>query len=376
MESAAMSGISNPSPRSLSRDSGITLIELMLAMTIGLFLTGGLFAVLLGSTSTYRIQFDHARINENSRFAMQFLSRDIRMAGYFGCVNEHSNVYNGLNIELDPGSMYDISHPLEGLDPVTEVWMPSGKAASLSGIVPGTDAITVRFADPTAVTRVVAHPVPDAPLIVANASHGLNEGALVVVSDCDKADVFRVTGVSGERLIHQPGIRYKGAPGNLSASLGRDTGNTYDQSATVRRYHSARYFVRYRDPSRPGSNAPVALYRQYISGTGTDPVEELVEGVENMQILYGVDTNADGAAISYVTAPEVGTWRNVVSVKIALLIRSHAQYGSEREGSGGEDYTYQLLDETVSVHEPDTTDEAPRFRRHVYSTAIALRNRL
>ena len=67
--------------------TGMTLIEIMIALLIGAFLLGGVLQIFINSKQTYRMQENLSRLQENGRFAMEFLARDIRMAGYWGCIS-------------------------------------------------------------------------------------------------------------------------------------------------------------------------------------------------------------------------------------------------------------------------------------------------
>ena len=66
---------------------GLTLVELMIAMLLGLFLLGGLLQIFISSKQTNRMQEGLSRLQENGRFAMDFMTRDIRLAGFMGCSN-------------------------------------------------------------------------------------------------------------------------------------------------------------------------------------------------------------------------------------------------------------------------------------------------
>ena len=73
--------------QSKSSQTGFTLIELMIAMLLGAFLIGGIMQIFLGSRQTYRMQENLSRLQENGRFAMEFITRDNRMMGYQGCAS-------------------------------------------------------------------------------------------------------------------------------------------------------------------------------------------------------------------------------------------------------------------------------------------------
>ncbi len=64
--------------------TGMTLIEILIALLIGAFLLGGVLQIFVSSKQTNRMQENLSRLQENGRFAMNFLTKDIRMAGYWG----------------------------------------------------------------------------------------------------------------------------------------------------------------------------------------------------------------------------------------------------------------------------------------------------
>ena len=102
----------------------------------------------------------------------------------------------------------------------------------------------------------------------------------------------------------------------------------------------------------------------YAVGSNVNNRQPIVNGVENIQFQYGIDTNDNGAADSYKKAGDVGAgnWDQVVSIKVALLVRS---LGNVLEANSVR--TYNLLDATV-------TTPADRYQRAVYTTTIQLRN--
>lgn len=348
--------------------TGYTLIEVMIGVLIGLILTGSLIAILVNSTSSYNTQTDHMRVYENARFALDFLAKDIRMAGYFGCLNNSTNMVNNLNVVN--GGLFDIDESLEGFenDGAETMWYPSGISVTGLNILAGSDAITIRFANPTELAKLAA-PSSSSGIVDADSTatdHLFQTGNVVIISDCEQGDLFQITNANTDNdLSHTSGGNL--SPGNTTGSLGANTGHNYSTVDTrIRSYNAVRYYVRQRDPSDADADATVALYRQYVSSTGGTVNQELVEGVENLQILYGVDSDSDGIANSYLKANVVNPWADVVSVQLGLLLRSNEEYGSrDKEDSA---YVHTLLGETI------TDSGQLRVRRHEFSTTIALRN--
>ena len=102
----------------------------------------------------------------------------------------------------------------------------------------------------------------------------------------------------------------------------------------------------------------------FCNGSVSPNSVRIADGVEDMQFRYGVDTTANLIADKYLTATQVdanGWWQNIVSVQLALLVRS-----SKNVRSTDESHTYQLLDKTVIKND--------RRQRAVFTTEISLRN--
>jgi len=352
-------------PVRVAGEHGFSLVEMMVALTIGLILLGGAMSMLISNKWTYRIAESVSRIQENGRLAVEFLTWDLRMAGYLGCLTDTTKVSNHVNGAS--GGLLDATVRIEGVNDVAatgNVWYPSGATAMPAGMVEGSDAFVVRYLDPDSALPVEAPfmPQPSAALHVA-AGNGLSAGDIVAVSDCDNADVFQITGpndpgTSGT-LNHNTGSSE--SPGNATQSFGK----TYGADATVAKLAAVIYYV------APGAGGRPALYRAVIPDSGdrsASEARELVEGIESLQVLYGKDTTGDGAPDVFLPAGAVGmqsnaNWDSVVSVRIALLVSQVEEYGQDLDTA-----SYTLLDVTV----PAAND---RRMRRVFSTTVNLRNR-
>ncbi|MCP4429371.1 MAG: pilus assembly protein PilW, partial [Gammaproteobacteria bacterium] len=121
---------------------GISLVEVMVAMVISLFLLGGIIQVYLGNKTSYKFTSSISRIQENGRFALDTLAVDLRMAGFFGCAifdpDDTDNIVNN----LDPAGVgYSASYD----------WIGDGliEGTENDGLN-GSDSITIRGAKPGA----------------------------------------------------------------------------------------------------------------------------------------------------------------------------------------------------------------------------------
>lgn len=351
----------------MTRTAGFGLVELMVALTIGLFITGGMLALFIGSKQTYKGTDALGRIQENARFAFHVLSRDIRMAGYRGCAGGGATFASTLNLpagELNSFAWNFSRAPLEGFESTgAGTWstVTSGTPAVEvavddidADVVSGTDALMLRSADSPGI-RVTGQPAATCdPSNAANTSAALMvtdntvlaNDQVVMVTNCANATVFQITNFNTATnvVVHNTGGT--SVPGNSTQNLG-----TCYIGGEIVTLSSKAYYVRLNPAGVP------TLYRRV--GTGT--AEEVVQGVENMQIEYGLDATDDSQADSYVTADAVTDWNDVVSVRISLLMRS-------------------VEPNTASAPQPYRFDGATvtptdRFLRQVVTTTVAVRNK-
>lgn len=350
--SAPQSDYSNTRVNMIFRhQSGMTLIEIMIAMLIGAFLIGGILQVFINTKQTYRMSEGQARLQENARFAVDLMAQDIRMAGFRGC-NSQSNITSHLNTPTD--FKYAFNTPLQGFEATSSsAWTPAIDA-NITSPLGGSDVITIRKAEGQG-NIVTSHPDTDGngigneDLTLANTT-GLAAGNQVVVSDCSSGDVFQISNITGNVIAHEivasTGTSPTNIPGNATQPLSKSFTN-----GQVYPINTISYYIR-------TSNGQPSLYRRI----GANDAQELVEGIEQMQILYGEDTDADKTANYYVAADSVVNMANVVSIRISLLARTL----DDNLTSQAQNYTYNGA----------TSTPTDRRIRRVFTTTIALRNRL
>jgi type IV pilus assembly protein PilW len=318
-----------------SRQQGVTLIELMVALAIGLIATAAMLKVYIDASRIYRFNDELARLQENSRFALEFIRRDARVAGFWGC-NSDAEPYNGISatsdayIDVAAGHITGTSD--DGLNSADSITFRSatGNGAPVTVNMSGTDDnITV-----------------DSPLVVGKAA---------LISDCERSDLFQVTGNDGAVLKH--GVGTNTLP---------DLKNPYAAGARVYEARETTYCIANGTGKDKDSNRIPSLRRAYGKGSASacENGDELLEGIEDMQILYGEDTDADGTANRYVAINDGELQKNrIVSVRISLLMRSI------NNNLTTEPSPYTFNGNTVT---PGTTD---KYLRKVFSTTVALRNK-
>lgn len=345
-----------------TRMRGMSLVELMVAMTIGLIILAAISSIFVTSRQTYTTQDRMARLQENARFAMQFLIKDLRLAGFYGCLDniDPNTVNNTLN--NDTAFAYNALLPIEGLENATGTWSPSGATTLPSGIESGTDAVVIRMADTSTAANISGSMPNESAELDVSSTSGFAEDDIIMVSDCANADIMQVTQVQDTalKIQHNPG---GSTPGNETQKLSK----SYAPPTKVFKFITRRYFVK-----RKANGIP-SLYRQDNAGAE----QELVEGIENLQILYGKDTDTppDDTPNLYLKAGDAGLtttddWSGVKSVRIGLLAvtvndkDTDIDTGSyDVDGDGAADLTLVASDND-------------RNKRRIFQVVVQLRNML
>lgn len=383
---------------------GVTLIEMMISLTIGLLIIAGIGYAYLGSKQGFRVQDALSRMQEGARTAFEIMSNDIRMAGFNGCP-PNTAASGDINI-LYAANDWDknlFGQPLMGYEKTSGDWSdfptgPSGdNVAGVIGHVLRGDALSIVRADNSQEYIVSAHtPSSVPPLITLTANHDIKQGTILVAAkpDCSRTAVLQNTktctinnGTCDHALIeHDTDATTPCTIGNSRKGLGSPIGScpdgtvdTFASGSRLYRLSAVTYYIRENIEGEP------ALYRQKLGTTTGNPsntAEELIEGVQDMQLLYGEDT--DGGPIDkvnvYNTANNVSDWSRVLGIRVSLLMVSRQDeqgittspqhYSMDMNGDGDVTDTLDDTGETESVTPND------RLLRKVFTTTIAVKNRL
>ncbi len=315
-------------------------------MTLGGLLLATAGAVYLTNKTTFKVQDSLARLQENARYAVHFLNKEIRMAGYQGCPN--STLVNMTNVVINPSPALVFDKPIYGYDGLSASFSPA-LPTNLSGkAVANSDVIEIRRASRTNVQLRADMVQKNNPVLVYDRL-GIVAGEVVMISNCNLGDIFIAGGNTNATAITH----------TTSNNTTNDLSTAYKAGAYVMRFVYFAFYVK--DTGRKNTNnQPIyALVRQDLSGNEI----ELVEGIERMKVTYGVDTNDDYAADTFQTATEVNNsnnWDNVISLRINLLFATTENVSNQTQA-------YQFNDTTYS-----STD---RKLRREWQTLITLRNR-
>ena len=291
---------------------GMTLVDMMVGGTIGLFLVAVMGAVYTGSKTTFVAQEASARMQENGRYAVDTIAGDLRMSGFRGC-GAGGALVNTLNSANT--LRYNFGQPIWGSRSGGGGWQPALEAP-VAGLSPSSagDVLFVRRTTGQAWSLIgqMADPQADLPI---TATANFRKGDLLVVSDCGGGAVFQATndnpGTAG--AIAHDATTTGLTPGLATSTLGRAFAN----DAVVWRLQTVAYYLA---PSERRSGQTALWSFTSPVYDGSEPRAELVTGVERMGITFGIDSNADSAADRFVAPGAVADWSQVVSARVELVL--------------------------------------------------------
>jgi type IV pilus assembly protein PilW len=315
---------------------GFSLIEFMVAVTLGLLLILGVTIFFVTTSRNFtEAQKSHRQI-ENGRYAMDLLSEELRHAGFYGEIASVGVVPSGAPPDPCATDLATLATALpiaiQGVDGA------GTKPTCVPERIAGTDVLVVRRA------HTIAIPA-------ASAASG---GYYVQVGFCATQLPSFQLAQSGFNLMTKACDSATPAP--------------------VRQFHTSIYFL---SPcslpsgatgtcaANPTAPAVPTLTRMDL-GPGGFALVPLVEGIENMQLEYGLDSSGDGAADSFVVTPAntAAAWASVVAVRIHLLSRN-----VESTPGYADTKTYQLGTAVANAVTPGGA-----YARHAYVELVRLVN--
>jgi type IV pilus assembly protein PilW len=308
------------------------MVELMIAITLALLLTGAVISVFVGSRAAYQATAGVGEMSDSGRFALNLIGESVRGAGNLACnsamsatsqtvvigapvvtfVNNFGQGVAGFEAKNTGNPAGPIAVPAVPVAGAANNWTPNLDPTVLVGAAPppglglpvqGSDVLVVRSSVPrVAPAYTTADVTPGAPILpVTPVPVGI--AAYAAVSDCTKSVIFQVPAAvlpGATAVALNAGLPWVG----------------FSAGALVTPLTTTVYYI------GVGSDGDASLWRlEQVNGPGFAPPEELVPDVENMQVLYGIDTNGTQTAAAYVTADQVGA-TNVVSIQVALLVAS------------------------------------------------------
>lgn len=309
------------------RQAGLTIVELMVALILGLLLIGGTINIFVSNRQAFRTTEQLGRLQENTRIAFELMARSVREAGGMPC---GSDLPTG-NVVNDSATNWwsnwgDGIHGYEG----DQTFPAKANGTGAAERVADTDAVILMYGYGDPPVTIVEHQPTAAQFKLSTSDHGLVDGEIALVCDYRQAAIFQITNVnsSNATLVHNTGAGVA-TPGNCSKGLGHPTdcssvnGNSYsfEEGGNLVRLVSEGWYIGYN--GRGGKS----LYRMRLKTVSGEPVaeaEEIAEGVQDMQIQYLLTDGAGALATSYVDADSVATtdWPQVVAARLTLSLES------------------------------------------------------
>lgn len=318
----------------VQKQTGLSLIEVMIAITLGLILMAGLIQFFIGSKQSYQVLGAINGMQENGRYALRVIGDSLHAADHWGGV-ESSDV-SGTPVVAGIGScdaawIHNVSEGIRGFEGGAASPLPAGCTAA-ADYQPDTDAFVVRHAGGTYYSTADITSNNDIWVNttiggVANLSTGTD-----VVAPGDQNGVYNYP-----YNVDAYFIRPCSAPAGAACAATDDGGN------------------------------PIPTLTRLTLVGNTLTQQSLVSGVEQMQIEYGVDTDADNNTDFYASAAAItaSQWAQVASVRISLVVRS------DQRGKATDLTAYTLPG--GFIYTPAVNDQ--RYTRKVFTRLIQIRNR-
>lgn len=365
--------------------AGFTLIELMIAIAISVILLNGVLQIFQSSKQSYRVADNLGRVQENARYALDVLAREIRQVGFLPCriatKEGDAQVANVLNTTTDEYDFFGA--PITGFEGGGTFPVEFQAEGSTAGTrLAGSDGFRV-LRGGSNVYSVVEHTPTSAQLKINTIAHDINPNDILMVCDTESAAIFQATNANpgnNNTIVHNTG---SGTPGNCTKGLGfpvactaNGTAKSFGPDSQVVKLSASIFYVG-ASLATDGDALPTnSLYRRDQVNIGGnlqfgDPLE-LVQGIETMQVLYGVALTPSGSAVRYVTADDVnvGEWANVVSVRVGLLFHTPEEISNTADIT-----TYNVVGTSVTPATGTVFYPGDRRQRYIFNETIKIRNR-
>lgn len=363
-----------------SKALGLSLVELMVALVISSVVMMGIYQVYISSSKSTGMLQAESELQEKARYAFSIMTSVIQEAGNYGCRSSSDVSTNSLLDSSDAsfqpwkviegweatGTAYGEKYTANIGNKVAKVstgqWATSG-GATIDKNIKGkkkSDVLRVWY---TKNDRVNLTSIAGDDLIFP--SLDLKQGNVIIINDCKTVNFAQVCSCDTADSAPCDGADQKA---NIAPGACNTPGNTANNftllnvpTTEVSVLEHAIFYVGKRDDDK--ENIPTLYIRHFGTDLKPGPAQELLEGVESMQILYGEDTDSDKSPDYYASADSVTDWENVISVRISLLLRTRKNnlvLNKQRPIFNGAQIVVKKGD---------------RHLRKVYTFTVSLRNR-
>jgi len=306
-----------------AKQGGFTLVEMMVAAIIGLLLLSGIITVFRGGIQSTNLNTAMSNLQASARYALDTITTDVRMASFQGCSNPDDVT---VNINTSPAPTANFANTaIIGATITNTGWNPGTPAnytaPTANGVpVVGTDVLLVQYAESPGYPITTSMNNRGADIVVnpGASRFSLSANDFALISDCNSSDLFEVktaTGTTSKTLATEDAL-------SKAYALKSAT----DTSVRVMPFINALYYIG--DTGRDNSSGDnvFSLYRQtYPYTPATNPPIEMVEGVDQMQVQFGVRL-ANGSTAFVKPSDAAFDSTQVVSVRVGLLMTSNKRF--------------------------------------------------
>lgn len=344
----------------MKKQYGLSLVELMVSMVLGLILMGGVIQLVTSSQTAYREVVVQARMQETAKLALDYVVRDLRNVAYWGCLDTNILIANTLT--LASTDFFRPQNPLTG-------WESNELLAGSDYIdaVIGSDIIEFRVIDIDGGYTLKNTPSVGSVNIELNDKVTRDAGTIwaIVEKDCSNMAVFAQSLLANDTPTLTHDLTATATATNCTANMKGhfDCSNIPGSSATAYNKGSAVFEVMkvaylITDNSPSGQRA---LYRRTPSFAGDDQQEELIQGIEDLQFIYGIDTTGDNAVDRFADAKTIND--------------AFADTNGDGLCDPGGLCFSDVLTIRVEVTVSPLNDDSGGIPNQTFSTSIRLRNR-
>jgi type IV pilus assembly protein PilW len=349
--------------------AGFGLLELMIAITLGLIVITGVLVIFLAQQQVYNSSTSQSLMQDSDNAISAVITPVARGVGFMGCGAINSSTNAAVTMPSLPTTLtfestaavhgYTGTLPSSVTDDAANVtttgdWSPSIDASIVTagGAEQGSDILVLFGAKPYATPIGISGAVSSATLTVNDPTQldNINSGGaqVVAISDCAKSVVTEATAISSDTV-----------------TLESTPSVSFNAGAQLIPLQQTMFFVGNGTGGQSGLfEAVMTIPSGGTASTASWKTTEMVPGVLAMKVLYGI--GSDAATTEYVDASKVTDWADVTAIKLAFLVEG--EQGSATKPSASTD-TYAMFNGTYSIAVPSDTR-----MRHVFYMTINTRN--
>ncbi|MDH5183218.1 MAG: PilW family protein [Gammaproteobacteria bacterium] len=355
------------------RQTGMTLVELMLASFISLILLAGMGQIFLSTKQLYVGDTEQSDMQDTARYLFHYIGEQVQQAGMVGCAKLDGNHYTSSIAAYDNTYFHPFHIGIQGFLKGSSV-LPA--VLDSLPILSGSDVVVVRRATEQGFRLVkqksdsmfYAEYLSSAPNSCNGADkiNGICADDILIAVDCQKGRSFVVSNIAtaqdnGTTIVEIEHVANNN-PGNWGGPGSSTPLDKFDVRDTVlNKAATTAYYLTTNDT--------------FYAKVNDDNARPLASGIEYMRVLYGLDSDGDGSVNKFLSANQISAdptvadnYNSVVSLQIAILVRSQKTVLTADElATTPATVDYTLLDSTISK----TVDG---YIRKVYTSTIQLRN--